>query len=382
MFSHVVTAQIEKQQQGECEVRSFLVSAWHMAGVVASRYLGRPPRHLPILLTFVTTRCNLRCRMCGVCDYSATDDLPELTTDEWKSVIDSAARLGTTLLSVSGGEPLLRTDVYEIIAHAHRLGMSVHMCTNGVLLTEESVRKLRESGVDTVSVSIESPVREVHEDLRGAGTFDAALEGIRRLRALAPEVRIGINFTISTASYRHMAETVPFAEALGVDQIKFAPIHMNLLHKRKPVEEFRELIFKPEDLNAFDMEVQRLLTALKRSRLQTSSKSFLEGMSRLYRDPQTFRCYAGYAICAINPSGTVVPCCDMEGALSVRDQSLESIWRSKEFHHLRERVGRCCTACWDTTNTELSLRLAPGSVLSDVWQTWRDLRFYFSRGRR
>jgi MoaA/NifB/PqqE/SkfB family radical SAM enzyme len=348
-----------------------------MADVVVSRYTGRPPRHLPILVIFITTRCNLACRMCGVCDYNPVHSRPELSTDEWKSVLDAAARLGTTLLSIGGGEPLLRPDLYEIIGYARDLGMSVHLCTNGVLLSEENVVKLRESRVNTVSVSIENPVREVHENLRGLGTFDASVEGIRRLRALAPEIRVGINFVISTISYRQMAETVAFAESLGVHQLKFAPIHMNLLHKSKPVEEFRELVFKPEDLESLDAEIRRLVAALRKSPLQTNSPSFLHGMSRLYRDALSFRCYAGYAICAVNPAGTVVPCCDMEGTLSVRNMPLDQIWRDPEFHRLRRKVSTCRAACWDTTNTEVSLRLAPVSLLRDLGQTWRDFRYYF-----
>lgn len=335
---------------------------------------------MPIMAAFVTTRCNLRCRMCGVCDYSATDNIPELSTDEWLRVVDSGVKLGMMLFSIGGGEPMLRPDLYQIIRHARNQGVSVHLCTNGLLLNSENVAKLRESKVNTVSVSLESPVAEVHEMLRGKGTYHPTVEGIRRLRAEAPDIRVGINIVVTALSFRTMADAVPFAEGLGVHQIKFAPVHMNLLHKRKPPEEFRDLVFGPEELDALDVEVKRLRQALRRSRLQTNSTSFLNGITSLYRNRLRFRCYAGYAICALDPSGRVLPCCDMESALSVREQPLEEIWRSDEYNALRRCVRTCSRPCWDTTNTELSIRLSPTSWMRDLPQTWRDILFYFDCG--
>lgn len=352
-----------------------------MTDVVISRATGRAPRYMPILAGFITTRCNLRCRMCGVCDYSATDEMPELSTDQWLRVVDSGVHLGMMLFSIGGGEPMLRPDLYQIIRRARDQGVSVHLCTNGLLLNSENVARLRESKVNTVSVSIESPVAEVHESLRGKGTYEPAVEGIRRLRAEAPDIHVGINMVITALSFRTMADAVPFAEALGVHQIKFAPVHMNLLHKRKPPEEFRDLVFGPRDLDALEVEVQRLRQALRRSRLQTNSTSFLNGITSLYRNRLHFRCYAGYAIGAVDPSGRVLPCCDMDGVLNVRDQSLEKIWRSKEFDEMRRRVCSCSRPCWDTTNTELSIRLSPTSWLRDLPQTWRDILFYFDCGK-
>ena len=72
----------------------------------------------------------------------------------------------------------------------------------------------------------------------------------------------------------------------------------------------------------------------------------------------------------------------MEGVVSVRDRPLEEIWRSADFQQLRLGVHTCDRPCWDTTNTELSLRLSVRSMLSEVGQTWRDLKFYFGSGQR
>ena len=358
-------------------------NGYRVANVVASRSLRRAPRYLPVMLLFMTNRCNLRCKMCGVCEHNtASQPKPELSTAEWKAVIDSAKKLGTSLISVSGGEPLLRPDVYEVIRYARDRNIAVHLCSNGVLFDRETAEKLRESRVNTVSISIESPVKEIHELLRGPDSFEPATNAIRMLREFAPEVNVGINYLITTANFRNMSAMIKFAEDLDVNQIKFAPIHTNLLHKRKRIEQYGDLIFKGEDLDVLDDEVHALMKAAERSKIQTASAVFFSGVSRLYREPRRFRCYAGYAVCAINPSGVVTPCCDMEGSLSVKDKPLEEIWRSPEFQQLRSQVTRCSSSCWDTTNAELSLRLRIASLFGEFAQTWRDIEFYYGRKNR
>ncbi len=354
-----------------------------LADVWLSRRLRCRPRHLPILLIFVTDKCNLQCRMCGVWEHAESDLADELSTEEWKTVIRSAAKLRTMLLSITGGEALLRPDVFELIKYARLHGISVHLCSNGTVLNETTVDALRASDVDTVSISVESTVAEVHDRLRGAGTFDRAVRGIRLLRELAPGIKVGINYLITAENFRNTAEMIPFAERLGVHQIKFAPIHTNLQHKGKRLQEFADLIFTEEDLDELEAEMQKLIEAASKSKLQTTSKMFLRGVVDLYRHPRKgFRCYAGYAACAINPHGMVAPCCDMEGVVSVRDRPLEEIWRSADFQQLRLGVHTCDRPCWDTTNTELSLRLGVRSMLGEIGQTWRDLKFYFGSGQR
>jgi len=356
-------------------------NGWRIANVLASRRLHRAPDCCPVLLMFITNRCNLRCKMCGVCELNApSPDSPELTTEEWKTAIRSGGKLRTTLLLLSGGEPLLRPDLFEIIRYARDHGMAVHMCTNGTLLNRENAAQLGETGVNTVSVSVESPVREIHESLRGPGTFDRAVEGVRLLRELAPETHVGINYLITTANFRNMAAMIPFAESLGVHQLKFAPIHTNLLHKRKRIEDYGGLLFGEEDLDELGREVKVLMKAAAQSKLLTTSPMFLSNIATFYSRPPKFQCYAGYVACAVDPFGMVSPCVDMEGTVSVREKPLEAIWRSKEFHALRKQVHHCNSSCWDTTNAELSIRLRLSSLIRDFALTWRDIVFYYGEG--
>jgi MoaA/NifB/PqqE/SkfB family radical SAM enzyme len=356
-----------------------LANVWRTLNVIICRRLGLPPRYLPVILMFVTGQCNLRCRMCGVCDleHGHTEGM-ELSTDEWKTIIHTAAkRLGTTLAVVSGGEALLREDVFELIRFATDSGIAIHLCTNAMLLNEENMVQLKNSGVRTVSISLEGPEAGAHEYLRGANSFPQVVNAIRKFREIAPEVCIGINYVITRLNYKNMTDMVAFAESLGVQQIKFAPIHTNLLHRRKKVEDYSDLLFLPEDLDDLEREVQRVRTACRNSALITTSDDFFNGITQLYGTPRRVRCYAGYAICAISPTGYVAPCSDMDSSFNVKEQSLDAIWRDPQFHALRKRVHACRSACWDTAYTELSLWLRPQAMVLGLLRNWKDVKFYF-----
>lgn len=319
--------------------------------------------------------------MCGVYQHADQDSGVELATEQWKGVLDSAAALGTMIASFTGGEALLRSDLFELIRHARGKGMAVHLCSNGASITKANAEKLEAAGTNTVSVSVESPSRELHDYLRGCGSFDQAIRGIRMLREHAPGIRVGINYIITAANYAEMNRMIPFAESLGVHQIKFAPIHTNLQHKNKSLEDFKDLLLKGEDLKALEVEVQKLIKAVRRTKLQTTSTAFLRGIASLYQEPRKFRCYAGFAACTVDPQGFVGPCCDFSPSVNVKEKSLHEIWRSDEFQALRQKVFSCDSSCWDTTNTELSLRLSLRSLIRDLPETLRDIKFYFGGSR-
>ncbi|MBZ0252389.1 MAG: radical SAM protein, partial [Candidatus Methylomirabilis sp.] len=104
--------------------------AWKYAAVKAGMALGRPLAG-PILGTiFVTYRCNIRCEMC---DLPAREG-PELSTDEWKRVVDDFAALGTSGIGYTGGEPLLRADTVDLLAYTKAKGVVTHLNTNGMLV--------------------------------------------------------------------------------------------------------------------------------------------------------------------------------------------------------------------------------------------------------
>lgn len=363
-------------------MRRVMRTIWAGMRTWACSRLGLTPRQLPMLVMEVVDKCNLRCPMCGACDNTGSSD-DYLSLDEWKKVIQSAVRLKTLVVSITGGAPMLRPDLYDIIQYARDCGLYVHLCSNGTLLDEHRAKQLHEAGLNTISFSVDGPRAEIHELIRGRGTFEKTIGAIAHLRRLAPEIKIGITTLIARNTFRYATEMVSFAQSLGVSQLKFTPIHQNLQHRRQPPPRCIDLLFRPEDLAALKEELSLVQAALAQSNLETSPRRFFEGIPGLYHDPPIrHRCVAGYAITVVDCRGNVAACFDKDGGLNVRQRPLHEIWRSPEMKRQRRLVRQCQSACWDTTYAELSLRFSPNLDFATLLQTWRDLHYYVEGNSR
>lgn len=343
-----------------------------------SRSSGRTPPALLFPVIWVTDRCNLHCRMCDQWKTSAERTREELTTRDWFSVIDSARRLHAAVFIVTGGEPLLRQDIFEIISYIRKNKIAAHLCTNGTLIDDTKARQLASCGLNSVSVSLDSDNASVHNWMRNTDCFNAAVNGIKALRAAAPRLKMGINYVITKKNFCDLDRMVRFAETLGVNQIKFDPVHTNLMHRRKPLESFAGLLFEEGDLKQLRAEIDKLIRAAAKSRLLTNSYTFLKGISQLYDTAGSIPlpCYAGYISCAIDPYGSVAPCDNFDGIENVKHKPLEEIWRSEPFWRSRQKVISCEAHCWDTTHAELNIRCARFFSVRELRQILKELYFY------
>lgn len=153
----------------------------------------KPGEKKPIVVWNITRRCNLHCMHC----YSNSYDRPfsgELTTKEGLKVIDDLTEFQVPVLLFSGGEPLTRSDVFRLAAHASAQGLRCSLSTNGTLITREMARKIREAGFGYVGVSLDG-IGAVHDKIRGfKGAFDASLQGIRNCQEAG--LKVGVRFTV------------------------------------------------------------------------------------------------------------------------------------------------------------------------------------------
>jgi MoaA/NifB/PqqE/SkfB family radical SAM enzyme len=349
--------------------------------VLWSRKRAKAPRSIKFLLLWITENCNLKCAMCGDRWRASTaEGKSTLSKEQWFSVIDSAKKLDTLVISITGGEALLHPDIFEILRHIKDCGMAAHLCSNGMALNDETVAKLRESGVHSFGISLDSDVPEIHNSLRGLPCFDQAVAGIEILRKALPRAKIGINFLISKPTFRRMKNIVDLGGELGVNQINFQPIHTNLQHKNKPLSSFQEFLFEPGDIDELERELKDLRAHARKRGMRISSGPFIEGIPLLYRRDTPFHaCYAGYITCSVSPWGEVSPCADIDNRQTIHDATLEEIWRSPDFQSLRKRVRECTRQCWDTTNAELALRCTPAGFFHTLGDSVRDLLLYSRR---
>jgi len=166
------------------------------------RHSGKLPSHLlqfskdkkPVVVWNVGRRCNLRCIHC----YSQSHDVDypdELTTAEGKAIIDDLAEYGSPVLLFSGGEPLMREDILELIGHARARGMRAVLSTNGTLITRELAKKLKDLDLSYVGISLDG-LQKTHDMFRGKkGAFDEAIQGLRNCKEAG--IKVGLRFTMN-----------------------------------------------------------------------------------------------------------------------------------------------------------------------------------------
>jgi MoaA/NifB/PqqE/SkfB family radical SAM enzyme len=204
--------------------RGFAKSLWKSRKNLAAVANGHPLPAGPYMAELdVTYRCNLQCRMCQRWQDPRPD---ELSLDEYRDLAVEFAALGVHQISIAGGEPLLREDVFRIIAGFAQRGMSVNLCTNGMLV-EKYRRQISESGATCVSVSLDGATADRHDDIRGkSGSFRQIERGVlsflRQRSDRMPILRV--RMTVSNANAN---EIRPFYERWhGVaDDVLFQPVH-------------------------------------------------------------------------------------------------------------------------------------------------------------
>jgi heme d1 biosynthesis radical SAM protein NirJ len=183
---------------------------------------GRRDPPGPVVIWNLVRRCNLTCLHCY--SISADVDFPgELSTGEVFAVMDDLARFRVPVLILSGGEPLLRPDLFEIAARAKRMGFYTGLSTNGTLIDAPMAGRIAAAGFDYVGVSLDG-LRATHDRFRRrAGAFDASLGGLRLCRARG--VKVGLRFTLTQQNAHDLPALVALAEEEGVH--KFYLSHLN-----------------------------------------------------------------------------------------------------------------------------------------------------------
>jgi MoaA/NifB/PqqE/SkfB family radical SAM enzyme len=179
---------------------------------------------LPLLIFYPTGRCNSRCVSCDWWRQSGVDDL---ALDEIGSVAAALPALGTRVVAFSGGEPLLRPDVFDAAALFHAQGMTLHLLTSGVLLERcaEGVARM----FTRVCVSLDATSGPLYERIRGVDALATVRRGIAKLQRIAPEIPLTARATLHRDNFRELPHLIDFAKSLELDGISFLPADLSSL---------------------------------------------------------------------------------------------------------------------------------------------------------
>jgi 12,18-didecarboxysiroheme deacetylase len=172
----------------------------------------------PVVVWNVTKACNLRCIHC----YASADNRPsenELTTEEGFRLLEDLAQFGCPVVLFSGGEPLVRPDIFDLIAYAVRLGLRAVLSTNGTLIDHVLAKELKKFGLSYVGISLDG-IGEVHDRFRGSkGCFEKVIQAIENCQREG--LKVGLRFTINKFNAEEIPKVFDFVEEMKIPRICF-----------------------------------------------------------------------------------------------------------------------------------------------------------------
>lgn len=293
------------------------------------------------LLTELTYRCPLHCPYCSNPMAAANDT--ELTTGEWQRVFHEAAELGVLQVGLSGGEPLVRRDLAEIVRGAREAKLYTNLVTSGIGLDETRACALRDAGLDSVQLSFQSDDVDLADEIAGARAHQGKLNAAAAVRAAG--ISLSLNFVVHRRNIDRLPQIIALAETLDPDRVELANVQFYgwafrnraaLLPTRDQVLRAREIATAAKERLAGEIDIFYVLPDY----YETRPKPCLNGWGQRYL--------------TVNPTGDVLPCPTASSAIpdlrfeNVRAQSLDWIWRESEsFNRFRgtEWMPEPCRSC-------------------------------------
>jgi len=303
----------------------------------------------------VTRSCNLNCKHCRAASHLGPYP-GELSTEKCLQVIDDIASMSRPVIILTGGEPLLRPDIFEIAAYGTGKGLRMVMATNGTLVDEGTVRRMIDSGIQRVSISIDGPDAESHDDFRAEpGAFVGAMRGIEVMKAAGMEFQI--NTTITTANLHQIRQIHDMALRIGA-----AAHHIFLLvptgrgkdlaRQAITAADYEETLMWFHD-QSMTCEIQLKATCaphyfrIMHQNRPRGEKPVKKAGGHFHES--TRGCLGGITFCFISHVGQVQPCGYLElNCGNVQKQSFGEIWEKSEvFCNLRDygKYGGKCGRC-------------------------------------
>ncbi|MGB8931096.1 MAG: radical SAM protein [Anaeromyxobacteraceae bacterium] len=307
----------------------------------------------------ITRKCNLRCVHCRS-SSDLTSAAGGFSTAEAFKFLDELAAYAKPVLVLSGGEPLLRPDVWEIAAHGTGLGLRMCLATNGLLVDDAACARMKQAGIRMVSLSLDGATAATHDDFRQApGAFDATVRAARCLKAN------GIPFLVNSSFTKRNKEEIPRVYALAKElgakawyMFMIVPTGRgaDIMNELLPTEAYNEVLDwhyetemqEPEMMmrptcapHYYRIVLQKNKERAKEDRLERRSLSFSTGGGK--------GCIAAQTICLIDAFGNVQACSYMAASAgNVKQTPFKEIWEEsalfkqlRDFDSYKGRCGAC-----------------------------------------
>ena len=295
----------------------------------------------------LTERCNLNCSHC----YQTGAQVEELSLAEIRGVLDEIIEMirawedayqleFSPSLNVTGGEPFLRKDLFDILAEMLSRDFAIYLLTNGTLIDEGKSKALADLGISGVQVSIEGPL-EIHDSIRGNGSFESSCRGVKHL--LEAGLNVTLNATLSEINGDKFGEIVDIANDLGVQRLGFSRLvpsgrGLGLVDRMIDSDRVRDIYAEIFSLQTGDLEIVTGDPVASQMRNGSGNEDC--------GDVATGGCAAGVSGLTLLPDGSISPCRRLSMTVgNVREDSLREIWaNSPVLEQLRDRDiyrGKC-----------------------------------------
>ncbi len=350
---------------------------------VKSTPFGTHKRELPIISEIALTYCcQNKCVFCYASSPERGDEVKTMTTGQVKKVLDvirTQAKAPT--VSFTGGEPTLRKDLAELVSHAKTIGLRVNLITNGIICgTTDLAQKLKESGLDSAQVSLESSVAQVHDKVvQNPGSFGKTVEGFRRLK------QAGIHTHINTTICKDNIDTITSLPKFAKEELGLSYQSMNMVIRTGHAQDH------PDEVGY--TEIAKVLPQIQRACKESDIK--LVWYSPMpYCIINTAACGIGGTTCAacdgllsVAPDGSVLPCSSFQdGVGNLLNEPFQKVWWSRQSLYFRRKeflppvCGKCdkktvcqgaCPLYWDNRGSFDELCMGKSALGNAVWRAKR-----------
>jgi radical SAM protein with 4Fe4S-binding SPASM domain len=303
----------------------------------------------------ITRRCNLHCIHCRSSSEEVVNDHPDPKKEECIRIIDDITSFAKPVMVLTGGEPLLRKDFFEIAKYGTQKGLRVCLATNGTLVNDEICQKLKEVDIKMVSLSLDGPNEDIHDDFRKQkGAFKATINAAKLFKK--HDIPFLINSSFTKRNQNTIQEVYKLAKELGATawyMFMIVPTGRaeELLNELISREDYEKILNWHYDMEKNEKDVlvrptcapQYYRIILERSKKEGEK---FERRTLKFSTGGSKGCIAGQLICLINVDGDVLPCSYFPlPAGNIKKQSFKDIWENSELlknlRNFSSYKGRC-----------------------------------------